>query len=124
MPDISPTDHRFLYRAIKYGRWFKQRSLAFRCRAATKNHPKEPGLSVILTNDCTHKICRANQNSCFGEFALETLAVTARWPVKKTSPNHARITGVPLHGEDPVEIEDAATDLAALIKFVHGRPSE
>ena len=124
MPDISPRDHRFLYRAIKYSRWFKQRSLAFRCRAAKGNRPKETALSVILTNDCTYTICRANQDSCFGEFVLETLAVTARWPVKKTSANHARITGVPLHGEDPVEIEDAATDLAALIRYVNGRPSK
>lgn len=118
MPDISPIDHRFLYRAIKRSRWFRQRSLAFRCR------PNEPGLSVILFNDCTYTICRANQDPCFGEFVLETLAVTARWPVKKTSANHARITGVPLHGEDPVEIEDAATDLAALIRYVNGRPSK
>lgn len=124
MPDVSPIDHLFLYRAIARSSWFRQRSLAFRCRRATEKRPKETGLSVILTNDCTRKICRANQDPCFGEFVLETLAVAARWPVEKTSPNHARITGVPLHGEDEVEIEDAATDLAALISSVHGRPSE
>ena len=97
--------------------------MAFRLRPAKEGRPIERGLSVILLNDCTRTICRANQLSCFGEFVLETLAVLVRWPVNKTSHNHATILDVPLHGDSELAIEEAASALEELIVTVHGRPS-
>ena len=123
MPDISPSEHPNLYRAIKKPRWFKVQSMAFRLRPATDRRPIETALSVIVTADCTKKICKARQDPCYGEFVLETAAVTNRWRVELTQPNHAKIHGLPLFGSDEVAIEDAASDLANLITAVQVRPS-
>ena len=124
MPDISHSEHPNLYRAIKKRRWLKVQSMAFRLRAATEWRPIETALSVIVTANCTKKICQARQDPCFGEFVLETAAVTSRWRVELTQPNHAKIHGLPLFGSDEVAIEDAASDFVDLITDVQLRPSQ
>ncbi len=124
MPDISPFEHDSLYRGIKDQRWFAVPSEGFKLRPANKSRrrPNETALSVIVSANCTKHVCDARQHTCFGEFVLETSAVVRRWRVELTSSNHARIHGLPLHGSDEVAIEDAATDLAALIVSVQNRP--
>jgi hypothetical protein len=69
MPDVSPLEYPLLYRAIRSKWWIAQRSAGFRLRL------NEIGLSVILSAKCTKYVCDAEQNTCFGEFVLETLAV-------------------------------------------------
>jgi hypothetical protein len=130
MPDVSHLEHPSLYRAIRSRSWLALWSAAFRLRPATEQRPAETGLSVILSASCTKLICDAGQNKCFGEFVLETLAVTSRWRVELDapedltySPNHANILGLPLDGSDELAIEEAASDLADLVIKTQPRPS-
>jgi len=123
MPDISSSDYPNLYRAIRSRRWLNVRSMAFKLRPAGESRPIEKALSMIVSADCTKEVCQAQQNTCFGEFALETLEVTRRWRVELTGPNHAEIQGLPLFGSDELAIEDAASDLVDLITEVRLRPS-
>ncbi len=97
--------------------------MAFKLRPATDRRPVETALSVIVSANCTKDVCQARQDTCFGEFVLETAAVTRRWRVELTHSNHARIHGLPLFGSDEVAIEDTASDLVDLITEVRFRPS-
>lgn len=124
MPDISPSSHPRLFRAIRSSRWFDLRSMAFRLR------PAETSLSAILLANCTKLVCDAGQRKCFGEFVLDTAAVTSRWEVRSDDPldptyssNHANIFGLPLHGSDELAIEEAASDLSDLVTSVQHRPA-
>jgi hypothetical protein len=130
MLDVSPSEHPFLYRAIKSRSWFALWSAAFRLRPATEQRLAETGLSVILSAKCTRQVCDAGQSKCFGEFVLETLAVASQWRMELDdpedltySPNHANILGLPLHGSDELAIEETASDLADLVTSVQNRPS-
>lgn len=118
MPDVSHLEHPFLYRAIKSRRWMSQKSAAFRLRL------NETGLSVILLANCTKDVCNALQNTCYGEFVLETLAViSTRRRIEQDAPNHAQVLGLPLYEADELAKEEAASDLADLVTSVQSRPS-
>lgn len=129
MASISPAEHPLLYRAIRSRAWFAQRSAAFVLRGPTEARPTpEHDLSLILLANCTKSFCAAQQNTCHGEFALQTqevltVAATNGWQVDNDAPNHASIIGLPLHGSAKQLIEDAATALAELISAVHPRPT-
>ncbi len=118
MPDISSSEHPSLYRAIKSRRWIAQRSAAFILRQ------NENGLSVIFAANCRKTVCDAQQGTCFGELALQTLAVLSNgWKVSKDAPNHGEIVQLPLFGTDEAAIQDAAQDLADLVTSFQPRPT-
>lgn len=129
MPDISPSDHPLLYRAVKDKKWFVQRVAAFKLRRA--NPPfrpePEPDLSVITSANCTKLVCDAHQGTCFGELVLDTKSVIEDWQVTVSNAvdsNHASILGLPLFGSNDHAIEEAAEALSSLVTSVQHRPSE
>jgi hypothetical protein len=114
MPDVSPSDHPLLYRALKRA-WLDLRSNAFRLRPAANERPPETSLSVLLWANCTKDFCQANRTRCAGEFVLETAKVAAKWRVDLKGNNHAGIHGLPMYGDAELAIEEAATELENLI---------
>lgn len=79
---------------------------------------------MIFSANCTKSVCDAQQGTCFGELALQTLAVlTKGWKVSKDAPNHGEIFELPLFGSDEAAIQDAAQDLADLVTSVQPRPT-
>lgn len=114
MPDVSPSDHPLLYRALKRA-WLELPSNAFRLRSATDERSAEPYLSVLLWANCTKDFCEVNRKRCAGEFVLETAEIAAKWRVDLKYGNHAGIHGLPLYGDAELAIEEAATELASLI---------
>jgi hypothetical protein len=118
MPDVPHLKHPLLYRALRNKRWIPQKSTAFRLR------PTEVGLSVILLASCTKDVCDAQQNSCFGELVLETLAImTSGRRVEQTARNHGEILGLPPYEADELVKEEAASELADLVISVQLRPT-
>ena len=130
--DVSASEHPLIYRAIPNPKWLEVRTNAFKLRHATpKNPAPETGLSLLLSVSCTKAACDIGSMKCVGEFVLKTAdVIDDGWRVVKDDPNgtrpslkHAEILDLPLHGSNELEIELAASRLAALIDSVNPRPA-